>query len=181
VCTIAVGCLFFSLVTDDLNTVDAIYISTMTITTVGIGDIVPSNINSRVFTICYGIFGTVATAKALGILNDALERYKMSHREAQVLQDEVNDDLFKDVTKTLTGRRGSDYGVPTTPQSTSSRTEPGSAAEDVITKSDFVLYKLSKMELVDEVRFCVLILLDLSSTVFLRYCLVLFIPVFQCC
>jgi hypothetical protein len=140
VCTIAVGCLFFGLVTDDFNTVDAIYISTMTITTVGLGDIVPSNINSRVFTIFYGIFGTVATAKALGILNDALERYQMSHREAQVLQDEVNDDLFKDVTKTLAG--SSIFGGQSSPSP--------SDADATITKSDYILYKLSKMGLVDE-------------------------------
>jgi potassium channel subfamily K len=80
---IMVGVIGFSLVVDDYNFIESFYLSTMTVTTVGYGDIVPQNDASRAFTGFYAIFGTIAFGRAVGYFIEtvATQRENEKHRK----------------------------------------------------------------------------------------------------
>lgn len=69
---IFVGVLFYSFVVDDFDLVESFYLSTMTVTTVGYGDIVPQTDESRLFTGFYAVFGTIAFGRAVGYFIETL-------------------------------------------------------------------------------------------------------------
>ena len=71
-CVIFVGVLFYSFVVDDFDLVESFYLSTMTVTTVGYGDIVPQTDESRLFTGFYAVFGTIAFGRAVGYFIETL-------------------------------------------------------------------------------------------------------------
>jgi hypothetical protein len=56
---------------DELPLVDSIYLSVITITTLGYGDIVPRTTSSRGFTLLYAFIGVLSTARAVSLVNDA--------------------------------------------------------------------------------------------------------------
>lgn len=85
VVNMGVGTLFYSLVVDDLTPVNAIYLAAVTVTTVGYGDVVPTNRASRIFTIFYAVFGTLLTAKAMATLNSAMDKYKKACEDNEIL------------------------------------------------------------------------------------------------
>jgi hypothetical protein len=82
---LGVGTLFYSVLVDEFMPVDALYLAAMTVTTVGYGDVAPSNRASRIFTIVYAIFGTLMTAKALATFNSAVEKYKKALEDNAIL------------------------------------------------------------------------------------------------
>lgn len=77
------GAIFYSLIVDNYNLVESFYLSTMTVTTVGYGDIVPTNDISRAFTGFYAIFGTVAFGRAVSLFISTLgeQRDRRKHQK----------------------------------------------------------------------------------------------------
>ncbi len=69
---IFVGVIFYSFIVDDFNCIESFYLSTVTVTTVGYGDIVPTNDMSRLFTGFYAVFGTIAFARSVGYFIETL-------------------------------------------------------------------------------------------------------------
>lgn len=71
---------------EGLSLIDAIYLSTMTITTIGYGDFVPTTVEGKVFTIIYSIVGIGVAFYALAliarylIINAVEERIKKFKR-----------------------------------------------------------------------------------------------------
>jgi hypothetical protein len=121
---ILIGTVFYSLVVDDYSLIDAFYLSCMTITTVGYGDIKPTNNYSRGFTILYALLGTIVTANALSKFASAISDYKQAKLEAVTLSNPLNFDslMAMDVDKSNIG----------------------------VSKVEFVLYKLKAMGAIDE-------------------------------
>lgn len=120
---ILIGVLFFSFFVDNYSLIDAFYLSCMTITTVGYGDITPSNNNSRVFTIVYALLGTIVTGNALSKFASAISDYKQAKLEAMVLARPLNHDSL----------RAMDVD-----------------ADSRVSKEEFVLYKLRVMGALDD-------------------------------
>jgi hypothetical protein len=71
---VAIGILCHRYFFDELPLIDSIYLSVITITTLGYGDIVPRTTSSRGFTILYSIIGVLSTAKAITLINEAASR-----------------------------------------------------------------------------------------------------------
>jgi voltage-gated potassium channel Kch len=71
VVNIAVGIFCHKYLFDELPLVDSIYLSVITITTLGYGDIVPRTTSSRGFTLLYAFIGVLSTARAVSLVNDA--------------------------------------------------------------------------------------------------------------
>jgi voltage-gated potassium channel Kch len=119
---VAVGTLFYAVVVDDMTVANAIYFTCMTITTIGYGDVVPSNQNSKIFTLFYCIGGTLVTARALASFHNALDWYQDGVRNDAILTAKVDlQTLFAmDVDKNRT-----------------------------IDIEEFLLYRLFEMKLVD--------------------------------
>ena len=68
---ILVGTLFFGAYDDGQDSfsyVDALYLSVMTITTVGYGDLSPQNRSMRLFTVFYILFGVALFANCIQVL-----------------------------------------------------------------------------------------------------------------
>jgi potassium channel subfamily K len=87
--TLAVGMVAFSFIFQRLSVIDSLYMSFMTITTVGYGDIVPDNDISRWFTIFYAFGGTIVMANSLNSLNSVAQNYERSLEEAAVLRERI--------------------------------------------------------------------------------------------
>ena len=120
---IVVGIIFYSYVVDNFSLLDSMYISCMTITTVGYGDLTPSNNSARSFTILYALIGTLVTGNALSKFASAINDYKQAKLEATELSEPLSYEslMAMDVDKTNIG----------------------------VSKEEFVLYKLKAMGVVD--------------------------------
>jgi potassium channel subfamily K len=120
---ILIGTIFYSHIVDNYSLIDAFYLSCMIITTVGYGDIKPTNDYARAFTILYSLLGTLMTGNALSKFANAISDYKQAQVEASVLAKPLNVGtlLAMDVDKTNIG----------------------------VSKEEFVLYKLKAMGALD--------------------------------
>lgn len=118
-----VGTIFYSYIVDSYNVVDSIYLSAVTIGTVGYGDITPSNDSSKLFTIFYCFFGSFITASALGMYNNAIFKY-MSYRN---FEQELCTDLS--LGNLVLMDRNNDFSV---------------------TREEFIIYKLKRLKLIDD-------------------------------
>jgi hypothetical protein len=118
---VSAGVLFYTCIVDDMSVVDAIYFSSMTVTTVGYGDITPSDFWSRVFTLFYAVLGTLITAKALTTLNSVFMVYFRKRKEDLMLNRGLHMGTFLDMAN---GRA-------------------------TVSKDQFIIYKLLLMDLVD--------------------------------
>lgn len=78
------GTLFFGLV-ENWSILDALYFSTSTVTTCGIGDLVPQHTASKIFMIFYVVMAVLLIGSALGLLAQAALQRHERLRE-QVLQ-----------------------------------------------------------------------------------------------
>jgi hypothetical protein len=119
---VIVGAIFYAYIVDKHTIIDAIYLSACTVTTIGYGDVVPSNNWSKAFTMIYCIIGTLVTAQALNSFNNALSNYRKAFRNNIILTNQVNMlDLFMmDVD-----------------------------GDGTVTKAEYMIYKLIHMKMVD--------------------------------
>jgi potassium channel subfamily K, other eukaryote len=117
--TVAVGTIFFAFLVDNHNIVDAIYLSCMTVSTVGYGDIVPTNIYSRIFGCFFAVGGTLTFGSAVSGFIGALGEYRMLAKNEQTLNNSVLDyDTF---------------------------CKADADGSDSVTKEEFVLFRLTQM------------------------------------
>lgn len=119
---LGVGTICYMHVFDHHSPVDALYLSSMTISTVGYGDIAPTNDFSRGFTIFYALIGTTLTASALSTFTGAISALQRGQLEEEVLSTALN---------------------------LESLALMDSDRNNVVSKDEFVLYKLKVMGLVD--------------------------------
>jgi potassium channel subfamily K, other eukaryote len=121
---IFVGIMFYAFIVDNYSLIDAFYLSCMTITTVGYGDITPTNNYARAFTVFYALLGTLVTGNALSKFASAISDYKQAKLEATVLARPLNHAslMAMDSDKTNIG----------------------------VSMEEFVLYKLKVMGALDE-------------------------------
>ncbi|KAF7313871.1 Tandem pore domain k+ channel [Mycena chlorophos] len=78
---IALGSLIHSLLLE-LNFIDAMYFSLVSIETIGFGDIRPTSTGARIFTCVYAVFGIVTIALAVGLMRETvLEGLEISYRK----------------------------------------------------------------------------------------------------
>ncbi|MDQ5944245.1 MAG: hypothetical protein QG658_312 [Patescibacteria group bacterium] len=80
---LGVGTVFYHYV-ESLSWLDAVYFSTITLTTIGYGDITPKTEIGKLFTIFYVLFGVGVIAAILNILvkgaaTRRIEKYKSRH------------------------------------------------------------------------------------------------------
>lgn len=122
VTNVVIGAIFYAYIVDNHTIIDAIYLSACTVTTIGYGDVVPSNRWAKGFTMIYCIIGTLVTAQALNSFNNALSNYRKAFRNNIILTNQVNMmDLFMmDVD-----------------------------GDGTVTKAEYMIYKLMHMRLVD--------------------------------
>jgi len=88
---------------EDLSWTDSFYLTVVTCTSVGYGDISPKTLWGRVFSIFFIFFGTLATAQALSAVASIPMKYHRRHLEATVIGQYGNqltraelEDLVKD-------------------------------------------------------------------------------------
>ena len=124
---ILIGVLFYSYLVDNFSLLDSFYLSCMTITTVGYGDIAPKNNYSRAFTIVYALLGTLMTGNALSRFANAVSDYKQAQLEATVLARPLNH---------------------------ASLLAMDTDRDAKVSKEEFVLYKLKVMGALDEDIVC---------------------------
>jgi potassium channel subfamily K len=89
--TVVVGTVFFAFLVDSHNIVDAIYLSCMTVSTVGYGDIVPTNMYARIFGCFYAVGGTLTFGSAVSGFIGALSEYRMLAKNEETLNNSVLD------------------------------------------------------------------------------------------
>jgi len=75
--TLLVGTLCFSWVVDQHGIIDSIYLSCMTISTVGYGDVVPTNDASKAFGCFYAVLGTIAFGSAISSFISAVSDFRI--------------------------------------------------------------------------------------------------------
>jgi hypothetical protein len=133
---IAIGILCHRYLFDELPLVDSIYLSVITITTLGYGDIVPRTTSSRGFTILYSIVGVISTAKAITLINDAASKWIIySHTSKRDSPQDTRVDPPNLTDASTSG--GAEDGTPT-----------GEEAELFLDRNEFVLQKLTKMGII---------------------------------
>ena len=121
---IIVGVAFYCKVVDSYSLVEGIYLSTMTITTVGYGDVVPTNDVSRAFTGCYAIFGTVAFGRAVSLFIGTLSEQRERKKHEKLLSASALDyDTWN---------------------------KANANGDDTVTKVEFVYMRLLQMDMIDE-------------------------------
>mmetsp|Transcript_26301 Transcript_26301/g.38992 ORF Transcript_26301/g.38992 Transcript_26301/m.38992 type:complete len:435 (+) Transcript_26301:88-1392(+) len=116
------GTLFYSVVVDNHTVVDAIYLTAMTITTVGYGDVVPSSTSSQAFTVVYALVGTLVTGKALQTFHNAIDDYHRAHRSEVILKSQFDLNILFDMD---------------------------TDGDEQVSKAEFIVYKLMHMNLVE--------------------------------
>jgi potassium channel subfamily K len=121
---IFVGVLFYSYVVDDFNLIESFYLATMTVTTVGYGDVVPRTDESRLFTGFYAVFGTIAFGRAVGYFIETLGAQRELDKHEKLLSASALDyDTWKSANSDGTDR---------------------------VTRVEFVYMRLLQMGLIDE-------------------------------
>ena len=104
---LAIGTLFFSL-NEDWSTLDSLYFSAVSLTTVGYGDLRLEEKSSRIFAIGYLLLGTLMTAFFLGSIAELFMAREQRMRTLNLLYDEsTNRELFRTFLA-----RGSDASGP---------------------------------------------------------------------
>lgn len=100
---LAIGTLFFSL-NENWSSLDALYFSAVSLTTVGYGDLRLHHRSSRLFSIFYLLFGTLMTAFFLGSIAELFMARNQRMRTLHLLYDEAtNRELWRTKMKTGSG------------------------------------------------------------------------------
>jgi potassium channel subfamily K, other eukaryote len=89
--TIAVGTIFFCFIVDNHPIIDGIYLSCMTISTVGYGDIVPTSQYARAFGCVYAVGGTVMFGSAVSGFVGAVGEFRLLAKNEKALSNSVLD------------------------------------------------------------------------------------------
>ena len=122
--TIAVGVLFFSFLVDNHSIVDGIYLSCMSVSTVGYGDIVPQSNWSRAFGCVYAVVGTLLFGSAVSGFVGAVGEYRLLAKNEQALSNSVLDyDTFM---------------------------KADADGSNSVTKEEFVLFRLAQMGVIPD-------------------------------
>jgi potassium channel subfamily K len=120
---IGIGVIFYTCIVDSMNVVDAIYFCTVTVTTVGYGDIKPTTNESRAFTMAYAIIGTAITANALSTFH--------IHMMEQARNKKYNELLARKLDLLSLEQMDSD-------------------GDKRVTRGEYILHKVVEMGLIDE-------------------------------
>jgi hypothetical protein len=121
--TIATGAVSYYLLMDGMNVVDSVYLATMIVSTVGYGDITPKTRSARVFTIFYAILGTVATAKGLSMINQAISKRVLIEKGHALFNRRIDSEMFSTMN---------------------------ASHKNIVTQEEFVLYSLTRLGLIDK-------------------------------
>ena len=122
--TIAVGVLFFSFLVDNHSIVDGIYLSCMSVSTVGYGDIVPQGPWARAFGCIYAVGGTVLFGSAVSGFVGAVGEYRLLAKNEEALNNSVLDyDTFL---------------------------KADADGSNSVTKEEFVLFRLTQMGVIPD-------------------------------
>ncbi|KAK3252877.1 hypothetical protein CYMTET_37838 [Cymbomonas tetramitiformis] len=119
-----VGTVIFSYVVADFSIVDSVYLSTVTSSTVGYGDLKPQSQLCRAFTCFFAIFGTMVFARAVGDFGGAVAEYNLNAKSEALLA-ASNLDLE---TYRLADKDGSQQ----------------------VTRAEFIILRLKQLELVPD-------------------------------
>ena len=140
------GTLAFKFI-EDLTWIDSFYLTVVTCTSVGYGDVSPKTLWGRVFSIFFIFFGTLATAQALSAVASIPMKYHRRHLEATVIGQYGNhltraelEDLVKDpVTQQL-------HVANASKQQQNDSNETSMAAANTCSVEEFVLKILIKLD-----------------------------------
>eukprot|EP00605_Chrysophyceae_sp_TOSAG23-4_P000823 GSChrysophyteH1.ASY1.ANO1.913.1 assembled CDS len=122
--TIFVGTLFFSLIVDDHTVIDSIYLSCMSISTVGYGDVVPTNKWSKAFGCVYAVVGTVTFGSAVSGFVGSVSEFRLLAKNEKALSNSVLD--YETFLKA------------------------DADGSDSVSKEEFVLFRLQQMGVIPE-------------------------------
>jgi potassium channel subfamily K len=122
--TVLFGALFYTTIVDSYSLVDGIYLSAVTIGTVGYGDLTPTNNSSKIFTVLYCFFGSLICASALAMYNNAVFCY-MTQKN---IENEISNRTLS-LGDILLMDRDNDRSV---------------------TREEFILYKLKRLNIIDD-------------------------------
>lgn len=89
---VAVGTMFYGGYDDGVDSfsyVDGLYLSVMTITTVGYGDISPQNSSMRLFTVFYILFGVALFANCIQVLVTVYVRNEIKRKQKRQLSKQI--------------------------------------------------------------------------------------------
>jgi potassium channel subfamily K len=120
---ILIGALFYTYIIDDFSFIDGIYLSTVTVGTIGYGDIYPKTENSRIFTIFYCLIGSILCAKMFGRFSKVIINYS-NEKDFEII---MTTELSKEELDVM-----------------------DSSNDHIISKEEFILYKLKKLGFVDD-------------------------------
>ena len=86
-----VGSVLFYTQEEGWSIVDALYFSVMTMSTIGYGDLTPTTVTSKIFTIVFAVLSIgVFVAIVTKIVSIVLERQKQRHRKKENGKSEVS-------------------------------------------------------------------------------------------
>jgi len=143
VCLIGIGTVCYSLI-EDVTAIQAFYWSSVTVTTVGYGDVSPVTDGGKWFSIFYLLIGTVLMAKALGDIAALPLDMRRKKMEAAVLSQYGGDLDPEELTEIASDPALSELGLD--------REQEGSCS-----RIEFVMSMLLKLEKIDknDVQRCV--------------------------
>lgn len=122
--TIAVGVLFFSFLVDDHTIIDGIYLSCMSVSTVGYGDVLPDNEWARGFACIYAVVGTLLFGSAVSGFVGSVSEFRLLAKNEKALSNSVLDyDTFL---------------------------KADADGSDSVSKEEFVLFRLSQMGVIPD-------------------------------
>mmetsp|Transcript_21190 Transcript_21190/g.35913 ORF Transcript_21190/g.35913 Transcript_21190/m.35913 type:complete len:364 (-) Transcript_21190:84-1175(-) len=121
--TIAVGVLFY-IVLDEKDVINAVYLATATVSTVGYGDIVPTHDSSKLFTCLYAVVGAICFGRAISDFIGAVSDHHLHCKHTELLNASVLD--YSTFAKANTD------------------------GTDRVTREEFLVYRLIQMGLLEE-------------------------------
>jgi potassium channel subfamily K, other eukaryote len=118
---VAVGTMYFYFYDND-SFVDSIYLSVMTVSTVGYGDVTPKSWFSKAFTCLYSILGTLAFARIVSQFIEVVTEHRFAEKNKRLLESSFFD------AETLI--------------------KADVNGDDRVTKNEFILFRLRQMDLI---------------------------------
>lgn len=118
---VAVGTMYFYFYDND-SLVDSVYLSVMTVSTVGYGDVTPKSWFSKAFTCLYSILGTLAFARIVSQFIEVVTEHRFAEKNKKLLE-------------------SSSFDVETLIKADVNN-------DDRVTKNEFTLFRLRQMDLI---------------------------------